>query len=379
MDNGGGKTIITGHPLPVTVAYPPASHSSLLGGSLGSLPPSQSLASIHLLDHLAAGSNHSPSVSWPTTLQSSVTWSMGSQLSPVIPPMPTTTPQPYPLPSLLGQGARDSLYGQPPAPGVILSPATEPFPQRLVDRVRTGQFVEMRDLLTDNISLLQQLETINHQYQSPSLPGVLRPRLRDVSSLASWVYCFLAYIAIRSTDVGTRHMLAYARLIVREAQRHGGQGWIDYDRVFRQQAAIDPSLQWNTLHPGIQAATLLGRNAGATTLCTLCREPDHVNARCALYNLQEPPRERSPPRAGRAEPLSWPKVRFRTQPYPETKRRICVSWNRGKCVYPGGCNFRHVCATCQQHHKAQDCHTTPAESNYKRGYKGPSYPKTSQS
>ena len=41
-------------------------------------------------------------------------------------------------------------------------------------------------------------------------------------------------------------MLAYAHLKVREAQRHGGSGWLDYDRVFRQQEALDPSLRWNT-------------------------------------------------------------------------------------------------------------------------------------
>ena len=35
-------------------------------------------------------------------------------------------------------------------------------------------------------------------------------------------------------------MLAYARLLVREAQRHGGRGWLDYDRIFHQQAALDP-------------------------------------------------------------------------------------------------------------------------------------------
>ena len=48
----------------------------------------------------------------------------------------------------------------------------------------------------------------------------------------------------------------YALLMIREAQRHGGQGWLVYDRVFRQQAALDPSFQWNVLHPAIQASTL---------------------------------------------------------------------------------------------------------------------------
>ena len=42
--------------------------------------------------------------------------------------------------------------------GFSLSPATEPFPQKLVDKVRSGQFVEMRDMLTDNIALKRQME-----------------------------------------------------------------------------------------------------------------------------------------------------------------------------------------------------------------------------
>ena len=55
-------------------------------------------------------------------------------------------------------------------------------------------------------------------------------------------------------DPTTRDQLAYARLIIREALRHGGAGWLDYDRAFRQQAAADPSLRWNTLLPGLLAS-----------------------------------------------------------------------------------------------------------------------------
>ena len=44
--------------------------------------------------------------------------------------------------------------------GLSLSPAMEPFPRKLVEKVRSGQFVEMRVLLHDNISLLGQLETL---------------------------------------------------------------------------------------------------------------------------------------------------------------------------------------------------------------------------
>ena len=110
--------------------------------------------------------------------------------------------------------------------GMSLSPATTPFPQRLVDRVQLGQFVKMRDLLTDNMSLLQQIDVLGGQHAVPSLPGILKPRLREVSTLPTWVYCFLAYVAMRTEDGQVRDMLAYAQLIIRESQRHGGAGWI---------------------------------------------------------------------------------------------------------------------------------------------------------
>ena len=102
------------------------------------------------------------------------------------------------------------------------------------------------------------------------------------------MYCFVAYVAMRGNDQGVCDMLAYTHLVIREAQRHEGLGWLDYDRVFRQQAALDPSLRWNTLHPGIQASTIVGRVAGSTILCTLCREPDHSTRQCTLLYLRGP-------------------------------------------------------------------------------------------
>ena len=85
----------------------------------------------------------------------------------------------------------------------------------------------------------------------------------------------MAYVAIHSTDPLTRDILAYGCLLIRESQRHGGNGWLDYDRVFRQQVAIDALLRWNTLHPGIQASTLVTNAPGPGAFCTLCRENDH--------------------------------------------------------------------------------------------------------
>ena len=111
--------------------------------------------------------------------------------------------------------------------GLSLSPSMSPIPHRIVSKVRPGQFVDMRDFLLENVALLQQLEAFGVQSTGSAFPGAPRPRLRDVSTLPSWLYCFLAYMAVCTGDAHTRTMLVYARLIIREAQRHGGSGWLD--------------------------------------------------------------------------------------------------------------------------------------------------------
>ena len=131
---------------------------------------------------------------------------------------------------------------------------------------------------------------------------------------------------------------------------------MDYDRAFRQQAAADPSLRWNTLLPRLQASTMLGIGAGQGAMfCSLCREVDHTQSQCALQCLHSPS-TRSPP------------------PLAATTRRktvnICISWNKSLCIFPGNCQYRHVCATCYLPHKAKDCQKTPDSSIYKQ-HRGP--------
>lgn len=84
------------------------------------------------------------------------------------------------------------------------------------------------------------------------------------------------YMAIRTSDPATREQLAYARTLIREANHHGGLGWLDYDWAFRQQAAVDHSLHWNTV------STIFGQQSGEGTFYTLCKGVDHVRAQCAL-------------------------------------------------------------------------------------------------
>ena len=59
---------------------------------------------------------------------------------------------------------------------------------------------------------------------------------REIGSLITWALCFATYVAIVSQThpEHTVDMLAYMRLIMREAHKHGGNGWLTYDTVFRR-------------------------------------------------------------------------------------------------------------------------------------------------
>ena len=60
--------------------------------------------------------------------------------------------------------------------GMILSPALQPILGRLVRRILSGEFIEMRDLV-DNITLHDQLEAVQGPLNLTPIPGALQPRL----------------------------------------------------------------------------------------------------------------------------------------------------------------------------------------------------------
>ena len=114
--------------------------------------------------------------------------------------------------------------------GLVLSPDCPPIPAKLVERVLSGQFMEMRDFLVDNVKLLDNLESA-HVTAGLQAGTLSQPRAREVASPLAWIHCFLAYVAIRCRDPLTRDMLAYARLILGEAMSHCRTGWLEYDRA----------------------------------------------------------------------------------------------------------------------------------------------------
>ena len=167
--------------------------------------------------------------------------------------------------------------------------STRPIQARLVQQIQVGRFVKMWDLLWDNSAVRRHYEDMHGAMGVQVLPVSSRPRVHEVTTPPSWICCFLTFLAVGTSDQVTQDRITYAMLVVREALRQGGQGWLDYDRLFRQLVALNPDLQWNVIHPELQAITLLGQcSTGPGIFCTLYQECDHTASQCVIAQLQQP-------------------------------------------------------------------------------------------
>ena len=147
------------------------------------------------------------------------------------------------------------------------------------------------------------------------------------------------------------------------AQKHGGSGWLEYDRAFRQQTTADPSMRWNTLNPSLMAATVLA--APSTTpgsFCPHCQEVDHSPSDCALLSV-DPFLERP----GTRQPPARPKP---PQPSPlGLSSEICRRFNRGHCPDETHCRYRHICSVPDCAKSGHGAHNCPARADRRRPYK----------
>ncbi len=244
----------------------------------------------------------------------------------------------------------------------IFSKSSSSVPAKIVVRIHSLKFVEMRELLPDNIALAERLATLPHQAVIHHNGSQLSSAQREVSSINSWACAFATYVAVLSqahpTLVVSR--LAYMRNIIREATRFGGDGWRTYDYVFRSQAAADASTDWTTTNPSLMLAYMQSGNQPAKPPCPLCHKSDHSSSSCALAPLSSPSQHWPPRKSPSTLPSRLP-----------DGSQLCISWNQGNCIAVGRCRYRHVCGSCGEGHIARDCAQTPDDSIFKRPPKRP--------
>ena len=248
----------------------------------------------------------------------------------------------------------------PTTPPFQLASSFAPIPGKLTRRIQALEFVEMRELLPDNLVLAERLETLLAR-----LTPAKSPEQQEVGSLLTWVSS-IAVVAQAHPD-RVADMLAYMRLIIREARKYGGNGWLTYDMVFRGNYE-KKSVPWNYIDPSLHTAYIGGR-ASLPSLPVAIATRWITVVRIAPLPLpcppQNPPPFWEPDRSQSFRSGKHPLPSFQGTPG-RPQKRICISWNKGKCSFPGACSYQHICASCQVIHPAKDCPLTPTDSAFKQ-------------
>ena len=305
-----------------TAPAPPHSTSMVsvtapAGSQPGAMPLPQAIGAVPLFSH--ASSTVTPSCNGPTNggaCNPPTLAELEAMISPISPSPATAT----------------NHKAQP----LILSSALPPVSARVVERIRAGAFVDLKELLPDNVALLQRLQETNLGTQASSSNS---PRMRDIRDPLTWASCFMAFAAVHAERAEMRELLAYGQLVLQLARKHGGLGWVAYDSQFRQQAAAGASTRWSELNLSLMAATVFSAGGdNPSRACQLCFATDHTARDCALTSLEGYKAPARMPAPGRTTQ--------RAKPH-RNQEEICRRFNRGICTSPV-CRFEHACSACQK-------------------------------
>jgi hypothetical protein len=140
-----------------------------------------------------------------------------------------------------------------PESAFILGPGRAPIPAKLVKRILLHEFVEMSELMPENLEEPQAEAPVFTFVGSMVVPKPNPSKKNAVTDILTWVECFNSYIAVFTTfhPSRSRDLLAYMALIIRTAKRFGGTAWLDYDRAFRREAAASNLQDWSVMRPDL--------------------------------------------------------------------------------------------------------------------------------
>ena len=336
--------MVSGSPALIMSRLPPSPHcdnqltgSALSAGSVAGtpgirLPSLSALAGIPLLSGSGSGATS-------TVLASSA----------ATPPVITVTPAGMAVPSLATLlstpiGSTLGAMAVCPTAPLVISPALPSIPGKIIEKIQKGLFVDFKEFLNDNILLLQKLQDIGQANPalSAAQPFLSGSKLRDVPNPLSWASCFLAFLAAKTNCEEARELAAYGMIVLHLARKHGGSGWLLYDRQFRQQRAAGATMPWSEINPSLMAATVLSNSGGLQPRsCPHCLSPDHSKEECALASLE------GPSNSAPVGSLQGPSRQSR-RPWPyKPPDNICRRFNKSGCE-SAECRYDHICSGCHK-------------------------------
>ena len=165
---------------------------------------------------------------------------------------------------------------QESAAQLILSEALPVVPARLVKKILKGDYVDMAELLKDNME-------VERRRAGAGGEAPIAASRREVPDILSWLHCFSLYAAVITSKYPekAKDLLAYQALMIGEHRRCGGRGWLLYDAAFRQQITSLEGADFARLNQSLYLTTFVAYG-GKGRSCSKCLLSDHSQEECAL-------------------------------------------------------------------------------------------------
>ena len=108
----------------------------------------------------------------------------------------------------------------------IIIRTLQPVPHKLVMKIQAGEFVDMAELLPDQLGSSTSIPTSQSEEDKPPT----KPKRKQVTNILEWVQCFNIYIAVISTKSPShvKDLLGYQTLIIQASMEYRGDGWLGY-------------------------------------------------------------------------------------------------------------------------------------------------------
>jgi hypothetical protein len=125
------------------------------------------------------------------------------------------------------------------------------IPAGLVKKIRDGNYIDLGDLLPEALEWAFERSTEDKSDKD-------KRKKFHISSVTDWVLAFATFMAVTVQFKPERAaaLATYMTIVARLAREVPGQVWCRYDRLFRQAAAVNPSLPWDHRESDIWLAAM---------------------------------------------------------------------------------------------------------------------------
>ena len=226
-----------------------------------------------------------------------------------------------------------------------------PVPHKLVQKIQSGEFVDMAELLPDRMG-------IQSTYEPDEKDGKrsIKSKRRQVTGILEWVQCFSIYTAVIADKKPekVKDLLGYQTLLLEAYMEYEGDSWLGYDRRFRQSVAACPDADWAKIDTTLWNMAFTGQ--AKAKRCKFCFSLTHTSQECdwaPSTTLQS------------TQPIPAPVPIPLKSGIKQKSVQVCYAWNHSQetnCMFPS-CKYMHICLYCakdpqvgDKHHKAIHCY-----------------------